>query len=132
VLRCTSFKIEHKETGKIGAFDANTPRERVLPLTHDLLSPKQLQSRNNAALHSKHNRVPTAAHTAATSPRGDAVASTRASKGVGGHRKNMLPYQEMLIPAVQEAKMTVRTITVTIPEMLFLQLEAGHAHLPSL
>jgi hypothetical protein len=31
----------------------------------------------------------------------------------------------MLIPAVQEAKMTVRTITVTIPEMLFLQLEAA-------
>jgi hypothetical protein len=30
-----------------------------------------------------------------------------------------------LAPAIQEAKMTVRTITVTIPEMLFLQLEAA-------
>lgn len=26
--RCKSFKIEHKETGSIGAFHANTPRER--------------------------------------------------------------------------------------------------------
>jgi hypothetical protein len=30
-----------------------------------------------------------------------------------------------LAPAIQEATMTVRTITVTIPEMLFLQLEAA-------
>ena len=37
----------------------------------------------------------------------------------------MPPWHRILAPAIQETATTVRTITLTIPEILFLQLEAA-------